>query len=159
MNAHRHQQNLCKAPSAHRGFTLLEVLIALVVLGVGILGIAGLQTVGLRYTHSSHLATVASFLGNDMADRIRANDGGARAGSYNAITGNESNPSCGSSCSDAQQATLDGHQWGQAVSAQLPSGSGSVTGNADGTFTITLGWTEMDADGPGAKSYAIRVLP
>jgi type IV pilus assembly protein PilV len=143
----------------------MEVLIALVVLGVGILGIAGLQTVGLRYTHSSHLATAASFLGNDMADRIRANDGGERAGSYNAVTGNESNPSCGSSCTDVQQATLDGHQWGQAISAQLPSGSGSVTanvdgaGNADGTFTITLGWTEMDADGPGAKSYAIRIRP
>lgn len=141
------------------GFTLLEILVALVVLGVGILGIAGLQTQGLRFTHSSHLATAASFLGSDMADRIRANDGGVRAGGYNNISGAESDPGCGTGCSDAQRATLDGHQWGQAITAQLPAGNGAVTRNADGTFTITLTWTEMDADGPAARTYAIRFQP
>jgi len=142
-----------------RGFTMIEILVALVVLAVGLLGIAGLQTVGLRHTHSSHLTTQANMLGNDMAERMRANMGGVNGGGYSAVTGNETDPGCGTNCTEAQRATLDGNQWGAAIAALLPGGNGSVTRNADGTFTVAINWTELDGDGPQTRNYAIRMRP
>ena len=62
-----------------RGFTLLEVLIALVVLSIGLLGIAALQGVGLRSSHGAQLTSQASVLAYDLADRIRTNPDGFRA--------------------------------------------------------------------------------
>ena len=56
-----------------RGFTLVEVLVALVVLAVGMLGIAGLYVESLRAGRTSIFRTTAVYLAADMADRIRAN--------------------------------------------------------------------------------------
>lgn len=58
------------------GVTLIEVLISLLILGIGILGAAALQLNALKYTDSSTLSTQASFIAYDMMDRIRANPGG-----------------------------------------------------------------------------------
>jgi len=65
------------------GFTLLEVLIAVVVLSIGLLGLAGLQTTGLRNNQDAYARTQAATLANDMADRIRSNMAGFNAGNYN----------------------------------------------------------------------------
>ena len=65
------------------GFTLLEVLIAVVVFAIGLLGIAGLQVAGLRFTHGSQLRAVATMQAESMADRMRANMTGVRNGDYN----------------------------------------------------------------------------
>jgi type IV pilus assembly protein PilV len=64
------------------GVSLLEVLIAVLVLSVGLLGIAGLQTANLRNTQSAHQRTVAVLLAASMAERIRANPTAAAAGSF-----------------------------------------------------------------------------
>jgi len=69
-----------------KGFTLLEVLIAVVVFAIGLLGIAGLQVAGMRFTHGSQLRAVATMQAENMADRMRANAAGVRDGHYN-ITG------------------------------------------------------------------------
>ena len=58
------------------GVSLIEVLISLLILGVGILGAAALQLNALKYTDSSTLNTQASFIAYDMMDRIRANPQG-----------------------------------------------------------------------------------
>jgi type IV pilus assembly protein PilV len=58
------------------GFTLIEVLIALVILSVGLLGMAGIQLQGLRGTTSSTLRSDATILANDIAGRVHANDKG-----------------------------------------------------------------------------------
>ena len=57
----------------HRGFTLLEVLIALLVFSLGLLGMAGLLIVSVKTNHSAYLRTQASFLAQSMADRMRSN--------------------------------------------------------------------------------------
>lgn len=57
------------------GFTLIEVLIALVILSIGLLGMAGIQLKGLRGTTSSTLRSEASIMANDIAERIHANNG------------------------------------------------------------------------------------
>lgn len=55
------------------GFTLIEVLIAVVILSIGLLGMAGIQLKGLRGTTSSNLRSQATILANDIAERIRVN--------------------------------------------------------------------------------------
>jgi type IV pilus assembly protein PilV len=58
---------------AQEGMTLIEVLVALVILGVGLLGAAALQLNALKYTDSARMTSQASFIAYDMMDRIRAN--------------------------------------------------------------------------------------
>jgi type IV pilus assembly protein PilV len=60
---------------AQDGMTLIEVLVALLILGVGLLGAAAIQLNALKYTDSSLMSSQASFIAYDMMDRIRANSG------------------------------------------------------------------------------------
>ena len=55
------------------GFTLIEVLIAMIILAVGLLGLAGLQATSLRNNQSAYNRSVATQLAYDIADRMRAN--------------------------------------------------------------------------------------
>lgn len=60
-------------PAKQTGASLIEVLVSLLVLGIGLLGAAALQLNALKFTDSSTLSSQASFLAYDMMDRIRAN--------------------------------------------------------------------------------------
>jgi len=60
---------------AQEGMTLIEVLVALVILTVGLLGAAAIQLNALKYTDSSRMTSQASFIAYDIMDRIRANSG------------------------------------------------------------------------------------
>ncbi|AZC33514.1 type IV pilus modification protein PilV [Pseudomonas chlororaphis] len=59
--------------SVQAGMTLIEVLVAVLILGVGLLGAAAVQLNALRYTDSALMTSQASFIAYDMLDRIRAN--------------------------------------------------------------------------------------
>lgn len=136
------------------GFTLLEVLIALVVLSIGLLGVAGLQLSGLRANHSSALRSQATYLAYDMADRMRANIQGVNAGNYNNLSGDPGDPGCVfSACTPALMAQTDLHEWNSANATNLPSGAGAVCLDStpdDGTPT------SIACDGSGT-AYAIKV--
>lgn len=54
------------------GFTLIEVLVAMIVLAVGLLGLASMQIAGVKSSHSAHLRTQATFAAYDLSDRMRA---------------------------------------------------------------------------------------
>ena len=64
------------------GFTLLEVLVAMLVLAIGLLGLAGLMTSSMRDNLSASHRTQATWLAYDILDRMRANRTSAIAGSY-----------------------------------------------------------------------------
>ena len=66
-----HQSRGCKKQQA--GMTLIEVLVAALILGLGLLGAAGAQINALKYTDSARMSTQASFIAYDMLDRMRAN--------------------------------------------------------------------------------------
>ena len=146
-------------PVKSRGFTLLEVLIAVVVLSIGLLGIASLQAVGQRSNHSAYLRSQATALAYDMIDRMRANMVGVQGGSYNAIdttAGSYTDPGCasGTTCSAAQMAQYDMYDWQQELSTQLPSGNGTVAGTGAGSvFTVTVMWDD-DRNGT-LKSFTV----
>lgn len=128
---------LTSAPAAHDqlGVSLLEVLIAVLVLAIGVLGAAQLQLSALRYNAGAALSTQASFIAYDMLDRLRANadDLGAYAGL--SVAG------CRATQPGADIVTQDHHDFAAAVGCQLPDGRGNVA--VDGNrATVTVSWSD-----------------
>ena len=63
----------------HRGVSLIEVLIAIVIASIGLLALAGVNTAAIRYTKMSQYRGTATLLANDLGERMRANKAGAGA--------------------------------------------------------------------------------
>lgn len=113
-----------------RGFTLVEVLVALVVLAVGMLGMAVLLFEGLQGSRSALERTQALNLASDIAERMRANRAAGRA--YDTADGTP-DPRLDAACEDAASACAapamagnDLRRWLDAVAATLPEGRGDV---------------------------------
>ena len=121
-------------PSASRGFTLLEVLVALLVLSIGLLGLAGMQTLSLKNNNSALMRSQAVVLAYDAVDLMRGNRVGALKGSPEGAASfyrtefadDGSTVSCGV-CSSDDQAKNDISAWKQRIDAmQLPGGEGQI---------------------------------
>lgn len=144
----------------HRGFTLVEVLVALVVMSVGMLGIAALYLEGLRAGRTAIYRTTAINLAGDMADRIRAN---RNAGLAYAGTGPGADGGCVNGpvdCTAEELAADDWLDWNNQLDAQLPDGSvGEVAIDAAApvTYTITVAWPEIGQEEPA--TYTLTVQP
>lgn len=114
------------------GFTLLEVLIALLVFSLGLIGVAALLMVSVRTNHSAYLRTQASFLAQSMADRMRANNLGiwhnSYQGTYTAATGGSTATTClgSTGCSYTQVAARDGLIWSNQLASFLPDPSATI---------------------------------
>ena len=113
-----------------RGFTLLEVLVALVVLSIGLLGLSGMQTSSLRNNHSAMLRSQATAAVNDILDRMRANRDSAVDGDYDINYGaTPTAATCsGSGCSATDVARLNVAEWLGHV-GRLPGGQGQISVN------------------------------
>lgn len=137
-----------------RGVSMIEVLVTVVILAVGLLGVAGLQITGLSSGQNAYLRTIATQQAYDMADRMRANLAGVQANNYNAIAGTGTNPNCiSTSCTATQIAQYDAWEWNNNNALYLPSGTGAVCKDStpnDGTPAATA------CDGAG-NLYAIKV--
>jgi type IV pilus assembly protein PilV len=137
------------ARSVPAGFSLVELLVATVVVCVGLLALVALQLECLRATRSALSRTQAVALTADLADRVRAHPRPAAA--YD----------CGGECEDGDGgdalAVADLASWRSAVRAQLPDGTASVTyaaGTAAG-YRIALDWS----DGDGSRAvHELEVL-
>lgn len=137
------------------GFSLVEVLIALIILSVGMLGIASLYVQSMQAGRTSLFRHHAVLLAGDVADRIRAN---RTAGAvYETPAGADNN--CiggGTNCSPPQMALQDILIWQQQALDTLPNGV--VVVNFDGatnppTYTITVNWDEAGR----AQTYSFNV--
>lgn len=151
------------------GFTMVEILITVLVLSVGLLGIARLQTAGIRLNHVSYLKSQAAVQAYDMADRLRENQQGVSAGAYNSLAGSGSDPGCiATLCTAWNLALHDQHTWNQVNADLLPAGQGSVERSGD-FFVITVRWDEnrtgvsgigCDANNPAdLKCFRLRIRP
>jgi len=150
-----------------RGFSLLEVLIALLVLSVGLLGIAGLQTVSLRFNHQSYERTQATVLISEIFEKIVANPVAARSGSFDTIDDTDTSASftgygsCPASCTPTQLATFDLFRWKLSIEdpRRLAQGRGTIAriDDPDGptahVYEVTVSWVENNL----AMSQSMRM--
>ncbi len=146
-------------PINHNGFTLVEVMVALVIFSISMLGLAGLQISALRDNQIANQHTIATQLASDMAERIRANPAGADNGSYSTVTIQPgSAPDCyGASCGYADIAQMDAYEWFAALQNALPSGTGEVVSNSGG-FTITVKWDQDRTGTSGTGCNDLKCL-
>jgi type IV pilus assembly protein PilV len=140
------------------GFSLLEVLVAIIVLSLGLLGLAGLQAASLRNNQIAYYRAIATQQTYDMADRIRANQAGVAAGAYNNLAAIiPADPDCvTNTCTPALMATADQSQWNNNNARMLPAGAGTVVSDAGGGFNITITYTE---NGVAFSFPATRIVP
>jgi type IV pilus assembly protein PilV len=138
-----------------RGITLVESLVALLVLSVGMLGIAALFVSSVRFNRTALLRTQAVNLVSDMADRIRANVSARDAYALDSYGGAPAAQDCaptpdaaGSNCTIQQLAQDDLARWVAAVGATLPPPGG------DAEATVV---EYTPAAGGGPERYAVQV--
>ncbi len=151
-----------------QGFTLLEVLVAVLVFSFGMLGIAGMMTISVKNNHNGYLRSQASFLVENMMDRMRANPialwGDVYAGQAGpaALLCDLANP-----CTFQNLALYDMQAWAESLQTSLPNGIGNIVCVAnsvippgiasavppsiwfpappyDGMCTITVTWDESN---------------
>lgn len=136
--------------NSQRGNTLIEVLVALLVLSIGLLGVAGLQLTSLRNNRSAHLRSQAQVMAYDITDRMRANRQLAvDTGAYNIAIG-----------IPATGGTLAGDdlvRWKEAILNSLPSGDGSVQVVNTNVVLITVQWVDQLSATPQQFTTRTRI--
>ena len=141
---------------SQHGFGLVESLVALVVVSVGMIGIAVLYGQGLGASRLALYRTQAVILASDMADRIRMN---RRGGVTYQTAGAGTNRNCepgGAMCNPTQMAEHDLWFWNAQIDRQLPGADGVVayTAASPPTYTISITWQEV---GLGAVTHQIAI--
>lgn len=142
--------------NAESGFTMVEVLVALVVLAIGLLGIAALYLSSLQAGRTAVYRTEAVTLAADLADRIRMNR--TAQGAYGTLFADTevAVPACSTTggCSDADLAATDLSNWKAAIALLLPQGQGQVAvtlpvaAGEPTTYLVTVRWAELGEVAP-----------
>lgn len=144
------------------GFSLLEILISLVVLSMGMMGLAGLQIASLKGTNEAHFRHEASLLMMDMADRMRANLPGTDKGAYRSVNAvnctAEPSKSCDTvECTSEELAVYDMY----AIACGITNGSQRSNGIRnvlpEGTLTINCDGGDCSTVGGIKKTHDIRI--
>ena len=147
------------------GLTMIEVLVAIVILSIGLLGIAALQVVGIQNTNSANLRSQATILAYQFGDVLRTNKTEVDAGTFKDPDGDGSagfisnsmgsviaNANCESNtgCTTTEMALNDLFRWVGDVRSLLPGGIARVT-ESSGIYTLTISWIDdkTDSDGTG----------
>lgn len=152
-----------------QGAGLIEVLIALLVLAIGLLGLGALQTQSLKFNNESYFRTQATLLAMDMADRLRANKAYARS-APSAYTFTASDQSavaldaCQTGvCAPGALAQYDFKQWRDRVELALPGGQVTLTPDTSATATlwrdyaIQISYRAPDSTSPQVFIYRVRI--
>ncbi len=149
----------------HSGFALIEVLVAVIVLAIGLLGLAGLHASGLRDNHGAFVRTQATYAVNDLADRMRANRATAIAGAYEVAAApaaptfdciaNFTGTTTVGLCNPTEMATADLVAWYTFLGNAIPGGNATIAClpvgcGANAIHTITVTWTGNQSVGNAA---------
>ena len=142
-----------REPKHQQGFSMIEVLVALVIIAVALLGTAGLQVHAMKISKSGEFRTQAVFLASDIAERMEANKAAAILGNYVVATTSAPSASatpCGEvACNAAALASDDISQWETNIANLLPQASWSITQTTAGnpsTYRILIRWTDRSTD-------------
>lgn len=149
-------QKIARPLAAQRGNSMMEVLVSLVVLSFGSLGVAGLQATSKRANHEAKQQLTATFLANDIIEKMRNNPGALATYAGAAVGGStistEPSPNCSSAnpCTAAQMAAHDRWLWEQAIDGvAIKQGSAKAGGlvqpkgcisNTNGQVRVVMAW-------------------
>lgn len=164
-------KNIAIQQGTQSGATLIEVLIAVLVLSIGLLGIAGLQAATVRYKINTWSRIAVSDLVADIADRIRANPNAAGTSfgevtaipssytlssswsSQQAATLSLPSPNCNSAtCTADQRAAFDMVEWRMKVREKIPQGAALMSGTKLSGVNITFMWFDKNYTDKGKAS-------
>lgn len=145
--------------SSQSGFSLIELLVALIVFSIGLLAVAGLQTVSKRANYESMQRTNAAQLANSVLEEMRTNGGGmdiylAAGDIGGGSRGAQPAPNCSAAaeCNAAQKAAFDLWSWEQMLDGNLETIAGIAAG---GLVLPTLCITGPVAGGAGTYQASI----
>ena len=112
-------------PLSHcsRGVSLIEVLVAMLVFSLGLIGAAALLAMAARSDHAAFVRTQVTFLAQSMAERMRANLVGVWNGDYNGRYPDASEQDCAAGCTPSQLARHDRQRWNSQLASLLPPGA------------------------------------
>lgn len=138
------------------GFSLIEVLIALVVLALGLLGFALLQTMNLRYTQGANQRTQATNLAYDLIDQMRANN--LAAAQYQTASF-AANTETGVGCvwpMGTTSISQNVERWRCEVAESLGPQSSAVVTYANRAVTVQISWAERLGAGDDTTTFTVR---
>lgn len=154
-----------------KGMSLLEVLVSVIIIAIGMLGIASMLLVSNQANNSSYMKQQAIQNVYNIFDKIKANSQAAINGSYNVSNISATGPTSVSTpstmcnaaaCTPTQLAAYDTWSWFTKDLARLPNGCGSITtapsGAGNTVITVTVQWDDSPAQSSvGANSQASSV--
>jgi type IV pilus assembly protein PilV len=146
-------------PHPQLGFTLIETMVALLVISVGMIGVAALHGQALSSSGVALRRSIAIGLASDIADRIRVNRAAGIAYENAAADNGCASPTGdgGADCSPAQMAAHDLFAWRAQIAQSLPGGQGAVDVDAAAnptTYTVTVSWSEPTQVAPVTFAFA-----
>jgi type IV pilus assembly protein PilV len=162
------------------GTSLIEFGVTIVIMAIGLLGLAGLQGNSLRFLKTASQRTEAVQAAYDISDRMRANGSGLNSYIYTTpysttIASIPSIPTfnCVPSCLPSDIASVDIASWLQNLAFHLNGGAGYIVANAVGGYDVTVMWQEagyIDIDpacpngnppapGAGVRCFTVRFTP
>lgn len=137
--------------SRQSGFSLLEALVSIVILSIGLLGVAALQTVGLRANSSAAYRSQAAWFATQMIEEARSQRPAVIAGNGSVIGGTGSVP-----CASATTTPIN--RWRARIACALPEGQGGLAYNSvTQRLTVTVVWNDsrgMDNAATGGTATA-----
>jgi type IV pilus assembly protein PilV len=122
------------------GFSLVEMMVAFLILSIGLLGLAMLQAKSLRLNTDAYMRSQATLIAHELMENMRANP----TGNYAYAGPGKPTGGCGS-CNAVQQARYDDLvRWYDALNAQLPAGVAARIERPGSNYEIYVSWKERD---------------
>lgn len=153
--------SLVKKGVTQAGSSLIEVMVALFVLAIGLLGILSMQTKSVQYTQSAYYYSQAMYLANEMVESMRSNT--EQIDNYRVALGATLTAPSGECsgetpvCTASQLKDLDIYNWRQNVSNSLASGKGAIATLGD-VISITIEFDDSRSgvgEGPELAQYVL----
>ncbi|HEU4654755.1 MAG TPA: type IV pilus modification protein PilV [Steroidobacteraceae bacterium] len=138
------------------GFTIIEMIVALLVVAAGIIGVAALYADRVHANADAELHARAVKLAEEIAARITANTAGriGYVGTVGVICDKSAKPKL-----EQDAAAIEGSCWQDEVETELPSGLGSITRDTTTNpiaYVVAVSWSAPES---GTASYVLRVVP
>ncbi len=127
-------------PPKQSGFTLLEILVAMLILAMGLLGLAGLLASSMRNNLSAGHRTQATWMAYDIIDRLRTNRTSAIAGAYATALGDPA--ACTTAVPGGSIQEQDIAAWKNQIACVLPEGDGSIAVTGAARATVVIQWND-----------------